>query len=103
MIGVSYGAASEFHYQGKINEDPLPWKPQMVSNALEQDDLYVEMSFAEVMDRQGLDATTAQFGDALRQTRFGVCHGNAGARRLLDSGYEAPLSGDLASTVMSTM
>ena len=94
MIGVAYGTADEFHYQHKINEGSLPWVPGMVSVALEQDDLYVEMSFAEVLDRQGLNATTRQLGEAFRQTRFGVCHGNAGARRLLDSGYAAPLSGD---------
>ena len=30
-----------------------PWAPGNVSNAIDQDDLYVEMTFAEVMDRHG--------------------------------------------------
>lgn len=94
MIGVSYGAPTEFKYQGKINGDPITWSPDMVSNALEQDDLYVEMSFVDVLEHEGLAATTKQFGEAFRQTKFGLCHGNAGARRLLDAGYSAPQSGD---------
>ena len=94
MIGVSYGSASEFHYQGRINEGPLPWKPELVSEAMGQDDLYVEMSFVDVLDKSGPDASAEQFGQALKFSHFGLCHGNAGARRLLDAGFAAPLSGD---------
>ncbi len=45
---------------------PAAWRPEQVSNAIDQDDLYVEMTFAEVMDRLGLDATTEQYGEAFR-------------------------------------
>ena len=41
---------------GRINEGPISWAPERVSNAIEQDDLYVEMTFARVMDDVGLDA-----------------------------------------------
>src|SRR4051794_24242550 len=56
MIGVSYGAPTEFRSNGKINEAVLPkWTPDRVSNSLSQDDLYVDMTFAEVLDQKGLD------------------------------------------------
>src|SRR5262245_53245549 len=58
MIGVSYGAPTEFRSNGKIIEGSLPWTPDRVSNAIQQDDLYVDMTLAETMDRLGLDATT---------------------------------------------
>ena len=58
MIGVAYGAPTEFRSNGKINESELQWTPDMIENTIHQDDLYVEMTFAEVMDRVGLDATT---------------------------------------------
>src|SRR5262245_30585207 len=68
MIGVSFGAPTEFRYRGKINDSNLPpWKPERVSNALEQDDLYVDMTFAKVLDDKGLDATTEDFGAMFRE------------------------------------
>src|SRR5450756_924022 len=50
MIGVSFGAPTEFRAMAKINEAELKWSPERVSNAIGQDDLYVEMTFAKVMD-----------------------------------------------------
>ena len=94
MIGVSFGAPTEFDSQGRIIEGPLPlWRPERVSNAIEQDDLYVEMTFAEVMDQKGLDATSADFGEAFRTSRYNLWHANAAARRLLQSGVKPPDSG----------
>ena len=67
MIGVSFGAPTEFKSNGKILEGDLPaWKPERVSNALNQDDLYVDMTFAKVLDDKGLDATTEDFGAMFR-------------------------------------
>jgi hypothetical protein len=97
MIGVSYGAPTEFQSNGKIIEGNLKgfmdWKPERLENALQQDDLYVDMTFAEVMDRIGLDATTQDFGDAFRNTKYSLWHANAAARRLLNRGIKSPMSG----------
>jgi hypothetical protein len=94
MIGVSYGAPTEFRSNGKINEGPIAWKPEQVANAIDQDDLYVEMTFAEVMDRIGLDATSEQYGEMFKDSKYQLWHANAAARRLLNRGIKAPLSGD---------
>ncbi|HNV03175.1 MAG TPA: ADP-ribosylglycohydrolase family protein [Vicinamibacterales bacterium] len=93
MIGVSYGAPTEFRYNGRINEDEIDWSPERVANALTQDDLYVGMTLAEAMDRLGFEATTAQYGDAFKNSQYDLWHANAGARRLLNLGIEAPWSG----------
>jgi len=93
MIGVSYGAPTEFHAMGKINEEPLSWTPDRVENAIHQDDLYVEMTFAKVMDTVGLDATSAQYGEMFRDSKYGLWHANAAARRNLNRGIPAPRSG----------
>jgi hypothetical protein len=93
MIGVTYGAPTEFRFQGKINESPRVWKPEELAGALDQDDLYVEMTFADVMDRLGLEATTAQYGEAFRDSKYRLWHANLAARRLLRRGVKAPLSG----------
>jgi hypothetical protein len=95
MIGVSFGAPTEFHSNARMIEGDLPaWTPGRVENSIDQDDLYVEMTFAAVMDRAGLDATPEQYGEALRASKYDLWHANAGARRMLDRGVKPPKSGD---------
>jgi len=93
MIGVSFGAPTEFRSNGRIIEGKLPWTADRVSGALRQDDLYVEMTFAAVMDKVGLDATTEQYGEAFRTSKYPLYHGNGAARRLLNQGVAAAQSG----------
>jgi hypothetical protein len=94
MIGVSFGAPTEFRFNGRIIDGELPaWAPNRIENAIDQDDLYVEMTFAAVMDRVGLEATSEQYGEAFRTSKYRLWHANAGARRLLDRGIKAPWSG----------
>jgi hypothetical protein len=93
MIGVSYGAPTEFRAMGRINDAELSWSPERVSNSISQDDLYVEMTFAEVLDRIGLNATSKQYGDMFKNSKYSLWHANAAARRLLNQGIDAPMSG----------
>ena len=93
MIGVSYGAPTEFRVMGKINEEPLAWAPDRIENAIHQDDLYVEMTLARVMDTVGLNATSAQYGEMFKDSKYGLWHANAAARRVLNQGIQSPLSG----------
>jgi len=95
MVGVSFGAPTEFRYREEIiPRDKLPvWKPEMVSNALEQDDLYVDMTFAKVLDEKGLNATTADFGAMFKDAKYRLWHANLAARRALRRGVPAELSG----------
>jgi hypothetical protein len=94
MLGVSYGAPVEFRSNGKIDEGAIPpWKPERVENSIHQDDLYVGMTLSETMDQLGLDATTEQYGEAFKDSKYALWHANAGARRLLNMGIKAPMSG----------
>jgi hypothetical protein len=93
MIGVSYGAPTEFKSNAKIGEWELKWSDDMLSNTLGQDDLYVEMTFAKVMDDLGLEATCEQYGEAFKNSQYHLWHANAGARRALGQGIKAPWSG----------
>ena len=63
-----------------------------MANAIEQDDLYVEMTFAEVMDRVGLDPTTEQYGEAFR-TRSPTSGTPTPAPAAAETGIKAPRSG----------
>jgi len=94
MIGVSFGAPTEFRYRAQINEDPLPpWKPELVANALNQDDLYVDMTLAKVLDDKGLNATTDDFGAMFREAKYRLWHANLAARRALKRGVPPSKSG----------
>lgn len=94
MIGVSFGAPTEFRSNAKINDSELPrWTPGRVSNSINQDDLYVDMTFAKVLDDKGLDATTEDFGAMFREAKYSLWHANLAARRALKRGVPATLSG----------
>jgi hypothetical protein len=53
MIGVAYGAPTEFKSNSKIGEGELQWKTDMLANTIDQDDLYVEMTFARSWTTSG--------------------------------------------------
>jgi len=95
MIGVSFGAPTEFRYREKIiPEGELPqWSRERLQNSIHQDDLYVEMTFAEVLDKKGLDATLQDFGEMFRDAKYALWHANLAARRALRRGVPAGQSG----------
>jgi hypothetical protein len=95
MFGVAYGAPTEFRYNEKIIPlDKLPqWRPEKVDNALNQDDLYVDMTFSKVLQDKGLNATTEDFGAMFRDAKYQLWHANLAARRALKRGVPATLSG----------
>jgi hypothetical protein len=94
MIGVSFGAPTEFRSLAKIIDGDLPkWKPENVSGAIDQDDLYVDMTFARVLDEKGLSATSQDFGNMFRDSRYRLWHANLAARRALRRGVPATDTG----------
>ena len=95
IIGVSYGLPTEFRFNNQIiPEESLPeWRPDRVGAALSNDDLYVDMTFAAVLDEKGLSATTDDFGAMFRDSEYRLWHANLAARRALRRGVPAMLSG----------
>ena len=45
MIGVTYGAPTEFRALGRTYEDPIKWKPEDIKGSMWQDDIYVQLTF----------------------------------------------------------
>ena len=94
MIGVSFGAPTEFKSNEKIIEGDLPaWTPDRIGNSINQDDLYVDMTFAKVLDEKGIGATTADFGAMFKDAKYALWHANLAARRALKRGVPAELAG----------
>ena len=62
MVGVTYGAPTEFRSKGKINEDSIKWKPSDIKGSMWQDDIYVQLTFLMSMDKYGMDAPAKKEG-----------------------------------------
>jgi hypothetical protein len=93
MIGVSYGAPTEFNYNGVINEDPIDWNPESLRRSMSEDDLYVQMSFMMTMDEFGMDAPVEKFGEAFANAGYMLWHANRGSRMNIWNGIMPPNSG----------
>lgn len=94
MIGVCYGAPTEFKSPGRIIEDELPpWTPNRIRHAIGQDDLYVELTFLEALEMHGLDLTPHQAGQVFAESGYRLWHANAVGRENIRAGTQPPSSG----------
>lgn len=93
MIGVSYGAPTEFRAQGRTYEDSISWEASDIRGSLWQDDIYVQLSFLMTMDRYGMDAPSKKFQEAFALAGFPLWHANMQARKNFHDSIFAPLSG----------
>ncbi len=96
MIGVTYGAPSEFRYQERINEDSINWKPADIKGSMWQDDIYVQLTFMMAMDKYGMDAPAAKYEEMLAKAGYQLWCANMQARKNYFDGIYPPLSGSPA-------
>lgn len=85
IVGVVWGAPTEFKFRGVIAPDSAlrEWTPTMINEGFEQDDIYVEMTFLETLDRYGLNVPIRQAGIDFANTRYKLwCANNAGRTNL---------------------
>lgn len=94
MVGVGWGAPTEFRYVGSIipEKDVPAWRPEMV-NQFWQDDLYVEMTFLQTLERYGLGVNIRQAGIDFANSRYSLWHANRQGRENLREGIAPPDSG----------
>ncbi len=94
MIGVCFGAPYEFQSNGKPIAEPLqPWTPGRVNGAIDQDDLYVEMTFLMSLEKHGLGITPRQAGDDFGASQYELWHANKQGRNNIRNGIFPPQSG----------
>jgi len=94
MAGVGQGGPTEFKFKGAIiPEDKMPeWKPQMI-NQFNQDDIYVEMTFVETLEKHGFDVPLRQAGIDFANSGYPLWHANRAGRDNLRAGVAPPDSG----------
>jgi len=93
-VGVAYGEKSEFKSSGKlVDEKLLPeWRPGLVNGTFHQDDLYVEMTFLDTLDRRGIDVSSRLSGLDFANATYRLWCANDRARNNLRRGLPPPLS-----------
>lgn len=93
MIGVTYGAPTEFKAQGKTFEDSIKWKPADVRGSIWQDDIYVQLTFLMTMDKYGIDAPAKKFQELFAKAGYMLWHANVQARKNYFDSIFPPQSG----------
>ena len=93
MIGVTYGAPTEFRAQERIYDDSIRWQPSDVTKSMGQDDIYVQLTFLMSMDKYGIDAPSKKYQEMFARAGYGLWHANMQARKNFYDSVFAPLSG----------
>lgn len=100
VIGCTFGGPTEFHFPGAIIGDyvPIPWDSTIIARRFERspglyDDVYMDLTFVEVMAREGIDAPAAKHAQAFAHASYPLWHANQAARYNVLNGLLPPDSG----------
>jgi len=100
VIGCTFGGPTEFRYQGAMIQDyqTIPWDDSLVAMRFEKspglyDDVYMDLTFVDVMAREGIDAPAASHARAFAQAGYQLWHANQAARYNILNGILPPDSG----------
>ena len=99
-IGVTYGGPTEFRYNKRIIPDSIEieWSDTMMLHWMQNipglyDDVYMDLTFVEVMEREGIDAPQQSFGEAYANAQYFLWHANQQGRYNILNGIMPPESG----------
>jgi hypothetical protein len=96
MIGVTYGAPTEFRAQGKTFDDSINWTPKDIRGSMWQDDIYVQLTFMMTMDKYGINAPAKKFQEMFAKAGYMLWHANVQARKNYYDSIFPPASGSPA-------
>lgn len=99
-IGVTYGGPTEFRYLSRMIPDSvtLRWDDSLVVQFYDNspglyDDIYMDLTFVDVFEKEGLDAPVKSFASAFANADYMLWHANQAARYNILNGIQAPASG----------
>jgi hypothetical protein len=100
VIGCTFGGPTEFRFPGAMIQDyqTISWDPSLVAMRFERspglyDDIYMDLTFVEVMAREGIDAPAASHAQAFAHAGYPLWHANQAARYNILNGILPPASG----------
>ena len=94
-IGVCYALPTEFRYRQQMIPDSviLDLTGEQLKKRFNNDDIYMDAIFVEVIGRLGLDAHVDSFALAFAHAGFNLSHANQAARYNILNGVMPPESG----------
>ncbi len=98
-IGCTYGGPTEFKFHGMISDEVMiPWDDLRVKWYFDNapglyDDVYMDLTFVEVFQKEGLDAPIESFANAFANAEYPLWHANKQARYNILRGVMPPASG----------
>lgn len=99
-IGVTYGGPTEFRYNKHIIPDSveIQWSDSMMYHSMTKspglyDDIYMDLTFVEVMEKDGIDAPASAHGKAYAEAKYWLWHANQQGRYNILNGINPPESG----------
>jgi len=100
VIGCTFGGPTEFRYPGAMIPDyqPIRWDDSTIARTFEKspglyDDVYMDLTFVDVMAREGIDAPAAKHAQAFAHAGYPLWHANQAARYNILNGLLPPDSG----------
>ncbi|HTF21084.1 MAG TPA: ADP-ribosylglycohydrolase family protein [Chryseolinea sp.] len=99
-IGVTFGGPIEFQYNSTMVQDNqiIDWTDSTLANAFARkpglyDDIYMDLTFMQVIQDHGIDATARQYAAAIGRSNYKLWFANQSARYNIQNGLEPPASG----------
>lgn len=99
-IGCTFGGPTEFRYNGRTIPDSvsIEWYDNYIYDTFSSlpglyDDVYMDLSFLEVMAENGIDAPQELYANKFANASFSLWHANQAARYNILNGCPAPESG----------
>lgn len=99
-IGCTYGGPTEFRYCGTMINDNIgiKWPEHYLKYYFENspglyDDIYMDLTFVDVFDKEGLDAPIEHFAKAFANAGYPLWHANQQARYNILQGMMPPECG----------
>jgi hypothetical protein len=99
-IGVTFGGPVEFQFQGTMINDyqPIVWYDGYLRHTMENnpglyDDLYMDLTFVDVFEKEGIDAPVSSHAKAYANAGYVLWHANQAGRYNILNGIMPPASG----------
>jgi len=99
-ISCTYGGPTEFRFKSKMIPDDheIQWYNGYMRETYDNrpglyDDIYMDLTFVEVFEREGLDAPASSFAKAFANADYMLWHANQCARYNILNGMMPPQSG----------
>jgi hypothetical protein len=100
VIGCTFGGPTEFQFKSTFipESQPISWSKDAVKWFFKKqpglyDDIYMDLTFVEVLEKHGLDAPAGVFAEKFAKAAYPLWHANQMARYNILRGIAPPQSG----------